>query len=462
MESIPTKNPSILVVDDDPGLLTSVRATLLSAGQPEPALLSDPLQALPLVRRYRFPLVMLDLMMPGKDGLTVLQELKSEYPDTECIIVTAVDDIDAAVTAIRYGAYDYLVKPLEAEKLLISVDRALERYHLRRERFIRTEPVRFEDLRHPEAFDGMVAEDPAMARVFNQAETSASSDYSVLLTGETGTGKEMLARVIHRISNRSQGPFFGVSMAALSQPLVEDELFGHEKGAYTGALSSKKGFFESAHRGTLFLDEITELPLNVQATLLRVLQERELYRIGSTEAQKIDVRILTACNLDILDAVRNGTFRNDLYYRLNTLRIHIPPLRERPGDILPLARHFIRIHARRIGKDIRSLSRGLAESLQAYSFPGNVRELENLIASGCVQESTRMLRSRSVPLPRISIAYGEDDSRIPSLKEIERAHIRRVLDAVQGNRTQAAAILGIGLRTLQRKLKKNAPSVSPS
>jgi DNA-binding NtrC family response regulator len=454
MESIPDIKTPILVVDDDVGLLLSIKATLVSSGMPEPALVSDSRQVMGLVRKHHFHLVLLDLIMPHVSGMEILQELKEEFPAIESVIVTAMEDVSSAVKAMRFGAYDYMVKPVNSEKLVIIINRALERYDLRHELALFQKSQTFSDLKNPEAFEGMVAKDEAMALVFHQAEAVAPTHYNVLITGESGTGKEMLAGIIHSLSNRPKGHFVGVNMAAFSKTLLEDDLFGHTKGAYTGALTDKKGFFESAQGGTLFLDEITELEPALQGKLLRVIQERVLYRLGSTEARDVDVRIIVATNRDINEEVRVERFRGDLFYRLNMCHIHIPPLRERKKDILPLARHFLNIHTARNQKEIDSLAPDLANFLLNYPFPGNVRELENIIASTVLWEKGRVLTLSSARgLPSFSGSAHTQSEKLLTLARVEEGHIERILELTGGNRTQAAKILGIGLRTLQRKLK---------
>ncbi len=453
MESIPEKTP-ILIVDDDEGLLFSIRAALLSAGLPEPALLSDSRKALELVRRHRFHLLMLDLIMPYLDGMEVLRQVKQAYPDIECIIVTAVDDVEMAVKAIKFGAYDYLVKPLDLERTTITINHALERYQLKQGIALYERPPSFDELAHQEAFAAMVAEDELMALVFRQAEICARSDYNVLITGETGVGKGMLARIIHRLSRRSDRPFVQVNMPSFARGLFEDEFFGHVRGAYTGAFKNKKGFFETALGGTLFLDEITELELHMQGKLLQVIEDKFFYRLGSTDAVNVDVRLISASNQDVKAAVSSGKFRGDLYFRLNEYHIHIPPLRKRTKDILPLARHFLRIHSKRNGKSIIAIDEALERALLAYNFPGNVRELENMIASAVLAETSSSLRLSSVPSLNAAIGEGAaSDSALVPLEQVKRRHVERVLAATGGNRTRAAKILGIGLRTLQRYIK---------
>ncbi len=455
MESIPDKHTPVLVVDDDEGLLLSIKATLMSSGLPEPALISDSRNVLNLVRTHPFRLILLDLMMPHFNGLEVLEKIKGEFPLTECVIVSASDEVATAVQAMTLGASDYLVKPLNSEKLIALVNRTLEKYNLQDElaRFGRKKV--FSELNNPQAFSDLVAEDESMALVFHQVEAVAGTDYSVVISGESGTGKEMLARVIHRLSKRSKAPFYAVNMASVSKTIFEDEFFGHAKGAYTDASSERTGFFEAANGGTLFLDEITELDPSLQAKLLRVIEEREFYRLGSTEIRSVDVRIIAATNRDINEEIIQGRFRADLFYRINMYNIKIPPLRERRDDILPLASHFLNIHAKANKKKIQGLSPELAERLLQASFPGNVRELENMIAPAVLLEAGKTLTLASA---RNLIPYTGPERRktveMLTLDELEKRHIKRVLEVTGGNRPKAAKILDVNVTTVYRKIEK--------
>ena len=455
MESIPAKHTPVLVVDDDEGLLLSIKATLVSSGLPEPALVSDSRKVIALMRAHHFPLVLLDLMMPHLDGIEVLEQIKQEFPDSECVVVSANDEVAAAVKAISLGASDYLVKPLNSEKLVALVNRSLEKYNVQHElaRFGRKKV--FSELKHPEAFADMIAEDESMALVFHQVEAVAGTDYSVVINGESGTGKEMLARVIHRLSNRSEAPFYAVNMASFSKTIFEDEFFGHAKGAYTDASSDRRGFFEAAHGGTLFLDEITELDPSLQAKLLRVIEEREFYRLGSTEIRNVDVRIIAATNRDVSEEIVKNRFRADLFYRINMYNIKIPPLRERTDDILPLARHFLKMHAGANHKKIQNLAPDLAERLLHSPFLGNVRELENIIAGAVLLERSKTL---TLAAARSLLPYTGPERRknveLLTLDELEKRHIKRVLEVTGGNRPKAAKILGINVSTVYRKVEK--------
>jgi DNA-binding NtrC family response regulator len=455
MESIPDKQTPILVVDDDEGLLLSIKATLLSSGLPEPALISDSRNTMTLVRRHPFRLILLDLIMPHLDGLQVLEQIKGEYPDIECVIVSASDEVATAVKAMSLGASDYLVKPLNSDKLIALVDRTLKKYNLKDELARFGGKKVFSELKHPEAFSGIVAEDESMALVFHQVEAVAGTDYSVVINGESGTGKEMLARVIHRLSNRSKGPFYAVNMASFSKTIFEDEFFGHAKGAYTDAASERRGFFEAAQGGTLFLDEITELDPSLQAKLLRVIEEREFYRLGSTEIRNVDVRLVAATNRDINEEIINGRFRADLFYRINMYNIKIPPLRERRDDILTLATYFLNVHSRANKKNIQGLSPELAERLLQAPFPGNVRELENIIAAAVLLETGKNLTLAST---RNLLPYNGPERRknleLLTLDELEKRHIKRVLEVTGGSRPKAAKILGVNVTTVYRKIEK--------
>ena len=443
------------MVDDDEGLLLSMKASLASAGMPEPALISDSRQVMDAIRNNNFHLVLLDLIMPEPGGMELLQQIKEVFPSIECIIITAVDDVSSAVQAMRLGAYDYLVKPINSERLVIAVTRALERYNLKNKLALFERKQRFTDLQNPSAFKDIIAEDPAMAMVFHQVEVVAPTDYNLVVTGESGTGKEMIARVIHNLSARSQGPFVAVNMASFSKTLFEDEFFGHTRGAYTGATTEKKGFFEAAGGGTLFLDEIAELDLSLQGKMLRAIQEREFYRLGSTQIRDIDVRIISATNRDIKEEIDKKLFREDLFYRLNMFHIAIPPLRERRGDIIPLALHFLKIHARNNKKNIHSIDPAFAQDLVEQAFPGNVRELESVIAKAVLMEHSPILTSTAVrDQMRISNSPQRVQGDLMTLAEVEKDHILRTLKTTGNNRTQAARVLGIGLRTLQRKLQE--------
>jgi DNA-binding NtrC family response regulator len=456
MELIPSKETPILIVDDDTSHLLSIQAILKHSNMPSPALVADSRRVLPLLRVHGFPFVLLDLMMPHISGLELLKQIKAEFPNTECVVLTAMDDAVSAVKAMKFGAYDYIIKPFNRDKIIILINHALERYYLRHGLALYEKPQTFSDLKKPRAFTGMVAADESMALVFHQVEVVGVTDYSVIITGESGTGKEMLARAVHRASPRCDGPFLAVNMGAFTSTLFESEFFGHAKGAYTGASAMKKGFFEAARGGTLFLDEIADLELSRQGVLLRVLQEREFYRLGSTTTIKMDVRIIAATNRDLAHEVEKGNFRADLFHRLNMYHIKLPRLKKRKEDILPLARHFLKVYAEKSGKTLTSLSPGLERHLINYPFPGNVRELKNIIAAAVLLARGHVLTLSALgrQSPVLSPVKAQENDLLPPLEEIEKRYIFKVLTATEGNRTRTAKILGIGLRTLQRKLGK--------
>lgn len=456
MECVPAEPTPILIVDDEDPILRSFSLALMRAGLPEPALVSDPGRVPELLRRHDFRLVLLDQVMPQLDGLELLRQIKEEFPEVECLMITALNDLSSAVKAVRYGAYDYLVKPVDEHKLVTEVRNALERYELRYALSLHAREPSFSELQHPGAFTQILAQDPAMARVFHQVEAVAATEYNVLICGETGTGKELLVNVIHALSRRASGPLIKVNMAAANQSLFSDDFFGHVKGAYTGAEASRRGFFEAAHGGTLFLDEVSELGVELQAKLLRVIQERVFYPLGSDRPVEADLRLVCASNRDMTQEVKRNVFRKDLFYRLNTVTILVPPLRERRKDILPLARHFLHRHAREAGKQIEDLAPDLAKRLLEHPLPGNVRQLENLMAGGVTFEKGRFLSLASLP-ELLAPTEGEEAPGPPgpgTLAEMESLLIQRALRQCDGNRTHAARVLGISLRTLQRKLKQ--------
>ncbi|MFC1839515.1 sigma-54-dependent transcriptional regulator [Thermodesulfobacteriota bacterium] len=455
MESIPKDNTPILVADDDVGILSSIEAVITRSGMPKPALVSDSRHIMDLVRQYRFQLVLLDIIMPHISGMDILKQLKKEFPKTECVIITAVDEVSIAVQAMKHGAFDYLVKPFEENKMIIVIRHALERYSYRHGLTPLERIPPFSEIKDLNAFKDMVAGDEKMALVFQKAEIAAVTDYNLLITGETGTGKDMLARIVHKLSNRSRNPFVAINTSASSKALFEDDFFGHVKGAFTGALTGKEGFFESAQGGTLYLDEITELPRELQVKLLRAIEEKEIFRLGAAVPKPVDMRIIASTNCNIYEEIHAKRFREDLFYRLNRSHIHIPPLRERKKDILPLAAHFLNIHAEKNRKNIDSLSPGLSDRLLKYSFPGNVRELDNIIASAVLSEKGSVLSlSSTSPLEKVSDPLLAQTREPNTLQELEKQHILRVLEISEGNRTRAAKRLGIDLRTLRRKLSK--------
>jgi len=399
-------------------------------------------------------LILTDISMPDMDGITMLKEVKSHYPDIVVIMMTAFSSIDSAVEAMRQGAEDYLSKPLQLADVQMRIERALERRALR-SRVIQLET----QVRDRYSFNQIVGRSPAMQRIFQIIERVAPTNTTVLISGRTGTGKELVARAIHYNSPRSHKPLVDINCGALPDQLVESELFGHQKGAFTGATETKRGLFEIADGGTLFLDEVQALKPELQAKLLRVLQERKLRRVGGRENIEVDVRVIAATNQDIAEAVRKGEFREDLYYRLNVVQIHLPCLRERREDIPLLIEHFLNRY-QPDGQPPYHFSNEAMRLLLSYDWPGNVRELQNAIEHALAIGSGPLLTIEDLP-PHISQAVDSDGTidtatNICTLEEVERRHILRVLEKTDGNYTRAADILGIDRRTLYRKLDKYA------
>ncbi len=445
--------PVVLVVDDDPGVRESFRLILEEEYEVLDA--PDGRTALDVVRGRQIDLVLLDIRLPGMDGIEVLERIKAIDDAVEVVLVTAVKTVRTAVEAMKLGAFDYLTKPFVEDELLSVMRRALERRALEREvAFLRSELARRND------FDELIGQHAEMQKLYRLIAQVARTTTTVLITGESGTGKELIARAIHRQGPRRDKPFVPVNPAALSETLVESELFGHEKGAFTGAHQRKLGKFEMAQGGTLFLDEIGTLKPDVQVKLLRVLQERELERVGGTRAIRIDVRIITATNVDLKAAVARGAFRADLYYRLNVVPIAVPPLRERRPDIPPLVEHFIRRYNAEFHKHIEGLSDDALTALCEYPWPGNVRELQNIIerlvglVDGPVIGLNDLPLDLLLPDHRVRARQTEALPLKEASEEFERQIVLRVLERVRWNRSEAARLLGIHRNSLKAKLAR--------
>ena len=441
--------PVVLVVDDEPGVRSSVKMVLDGVCVVLEA--SDGPAALEAVRSGDVDVCLLDVRLPGMEGIEVLKRLKRLDTGLEVVLVTAVRTLRTAVEAMKLGAYDYLPKPFSVEDLRSVVNRALERRALQREvRYLRDELAR------REGFDQLVGRSPAMRRVYEIVRQIADTTATVLITGESGTGKELIARAIHRQGGRRDRPFVAVNCAALPAELLESELFGHERGAFTGAHARRLGKFEMAHTGTLLLDEVGSLRLDLQPKLLRVLQEREIERVGGSRAIGIDVRIIAATNADLRQAVAAGRFREDLFYRLHVVPIAVPPLRHRREDVAPLARHFMAKYARQFGKTVTDLSPGALGALERYHWPGNVRELENIVARSVALASEPTVQLDQIPLDVAlapAEATAEDQLNLREARhDVERLLILRALDRAGGNQTVAARLLGMHRNTLLVKL----------
>jgi DNA-binding NtrC family response regulator len=442
--------PVVLVVDDEPGLRESFH--LILDEYFEVVDVPDGPAALDVVRSSQVDVVLLDIRLPGMDGIEVLERIKAIDESLEVVLVTAVRTVRTAVAAMKLGAFDYVTKPFEEDELLALVRRALERRSLQREVvYLRSELER----RHASELVGL---HPEMQRVYRLIAQVARTTTTVLITGESGTGKELIARAIHRQGPRRDKPFVAVNPAAISETLIESELFGHERGAFTGAYQRKLGKFELAQGGTLFLDEIALLKPELQAKLLRVLQEREIERVGSGQTIKIDVRIIAATNADIAAAVNGGAFREDLYYRLNVVHLMVPPLRERIGDIEALVEHFIGRYNHEFGKRIQGLTPEAIQVLRAYRWPGNVRELQNVVERSVALLDGPMIGVEDLPLELSFGPPGAMETDVLPLNEasdrFERQIVLRTLGRVHGNVSEAARILGLHRNSLKAKLDR--------
>ncbi len=448
----PAALPTILVVDDDASNLASLvkiferlslRVLPATSGR----------QALELLRGTPVEVVLTDLMMPEMSGVDLLKNVKTLTPDAEVILMTAYGTIERAVEAMREGAYDFVTKPFRRAQIERVVTRVLEKQALLAEN--RQLRAQLADARGSRPAGGIVGNAPALRRVLEVARQAAPSSATVLLMGESGTGKEMFARVIHDLSPRAGGPFVAVNCGALPESIIEAELFGAEKGAYTGATATREGRFERAHKGTLFLDEVGELSPRVQVKLLRALQSGELERVGGTHTVRVDCRVIAATNQDLKQMVRDGDFREDLFYRLNVIPITLPPLRARREDVPLLADHFLRHYAEKNGKRIEGFSERALARMVDYSWPGNVRELENTIERAVVLTQGTLLDE--IDLPESLVAEARDAQEITialgtPLEEIERRVIRETLRLTHGDKRRAAQLLGIATRTIYRKV----------
>jgi DNA-binding NtrC family response regulator len=453
----PAPGGTVLVVDDEEGVRASVRAIL--DGVCEVLEAADGAQALDLLNRREIDLVLLDQRMPGDPGMVLLPRMKALDPAIIVVLVTAVRDVKTAVEAMRLGAWDYVVKPFGVDEILLLVRRALETRGLEREVLCLRSVLALPDgYGRTEGFEGIIGRHPQVTQLFALVMQIADTSTTVLITGESGTGKELIARAIHRQSARSVQPFVAVNVAAIPETLIESELFGHEKGAFTGAHARKLGKFELAHGGTIFLDEIGSFRLDLQSKLLRVLQEREVERVGGTRPVPLDVRVVAATNVNLRQAVRARTFREDLYYRLNVVPVQVPPLRERRADIPLLVEHFVRKVARECRREVHGVSSGALDVLKRYDWPGNVRELENVIHRAVVLARSPVLQLQDIPLdvalPETGARLAEDNG-LPlrqACEEFERQYVLRALENVQWNVSRAGRLLGVHRNTILSKL----------
>jgi len=443
-------NLPVLVVEDDPGLREAIGDTLELAGRAYLAVDGGE-QALKALSEQAFSIVVSDVRMMPMDGITLLKEIRTRLPHLPVVLMTAYAEVEKAVDAMRSGACDFLLKPFEPGALLAHIGKY--------------------ELRAQVGEEGPVANDPATQEMFAMARRVAQTDATVLLTGESGVGKEVVARYIHRHSARAAGPFVAINCAAIPDSLLEATLFGYEKGAFTGAQQAQAGKFEQAQNGTLLLDEVTEMPLGLQAKLLRVLQEREVERVGGKKPVALDIRVVATSNRNMAEAVAKGVFREDLFYRLNVFPVDIPSLRERPLDILSLGRHFLLEHGQRFARSGVTFSSQAEAAMQAYDWPGNVRELENVVQRALILASGNEISAKDLKLPIVFAAKASEagptideavfaesahemPKKVDNMRDLEREHILRTLAEVGGSRRLAVERLGISERTLRYKLQQ--------
>ncbi|MBI5208371.1 MAG: sigma-54-dependent Fis family transcriptional regulator [Elusimicrobia bacterium] len=403
--------------------------------------------AVALLAAERVDVVLLDIVLPGTGGMDILKELRKEHPEAQVIMLTGNATVETAVEAMKMGAYDYLTKPYNLSELMLLVDRAFGESRLRRE----NEVLRLQLAREGRSRD-FVGRDPKLAELRAVVKRVAPTASPVLITGETGTGKELVARLIHETGGHADGPFVAVNCSAFQETLLESELFGHERGAFTDAVSQKKGLIEMADGGTLFLDEIGTMAIGMQAKLLRFLDHGEYRRVGGTRVMRATARIVSATNQDLAQAIKGGRFREDLLYRLNVVSVQVPPLRERKGDIALLVEHFVAKGSAAHGRGGRRLSPAAIERLMAYHWPGNVRELENVIERSMVMAEGDVVGPGDIVMPAGAVPL-EPEGGAASLAAVEKAYILEVLARTDGNKTKAAAILGVDVKTLYNKLK---------
>jgi len=438
------KKERILVVDDTPNTLEVLQRNLTSQGY-QAFIASNVVDAIKILDVTPIDLVITDFKMPGVSGLDLVRHVRENFKETQVMMITGYPTIEGAVKAVKTGAEEYLTKPFTDEELFSAVRRAIDKLHVRKATEVRMH------LTQPTSY-GLIGESEAMQKVFSAIAKASSTSATVLILGESGTGKELLARAIHYSSPRASAPFVPVNCGAIPEGLLESELFGHIKGAFTGATETRAGFFQTADGGTIFLDEISETSLSMQVKLLRVLQDKEVCMVGSSRSRRVDVRILASTNKDLYSLVKKGVFREDLFFRINVITIEVPPLRERGDDILLLTQYFANKFAEELGKPTPRFSDNALQVLKNYNWPGNVRELENVIQRLVVMTDGDLIEVPDLPsLMRFSALRETGLHR--TLAEVETEYIRNVLASVDGNKTRAAEILGIDRKTLREKLK---------
>ena len=446
----------IIVVDDEPGMREFLEIML----QKDNYLVStatDGAEAIQKMENNLFDLAVVDVQMPVMNVIEVLKKINEKCPETTVIMITAFASHETAIEAMKLGAYDYITKPFKIDEIKLVIRKALDRKKLERENSRLKK-----ELETKYGFGNIIGRSPSIVKIFELIKRVSELKVNILIAGESGTGKELVARAIHYSGSRHEGPFVPVNCGAIPETLMESELFGYRRGAFTGAVRDKRGLFEEASGGTIFLDEIADLPLHLQVKLLRVIEEKIIRPLGSTDPTPIDIRVIAATNKKLEDEVSKGRFREDLFYRLNVIKIILPPLRERKEDISPLAIHFIGKYSREMGKDVRGISPKALEILENYHYPGNVRELENIIARCVALETFNVIRHETLPQLVSGKDYFDLETSFSSnagldtlLGNVEKKMIEKALRSTGGNKTEAAKILGITLRSLRYRLAKH-------
>ncbi len=437
------KNLSVLVVDDSHDMLEVVRRNLDEMGL-NPFTSDTVLGAIDLIENSSIDLIITDLNIPEIGGIHLIKYISQHFPEIPILVITGFPNVENAVEVMKLGALEYLIKPFTADELKVAVQNILNE---------KNEVIPEKETEKLESFHGIIGISNEMQKLFQTIERTKNNKATVMISGESGTGKEMVARAIHYNSNFSSAPFVAVNCGAIPDQLLESELFGHVKGAFTGAITSRIGFFQTADKGTIFLDEISNASPAVQAKLLRVIQEKEVTMVGSSKSQKIDVRIISASNVNLMEQIENNQFREDLYYRLNVVTVNIPPLRERKEDIPLLIKFFNTKYSKENSKKSLKISQSIIEVLKNYTWPGNVRELENFIHRLVIMIDSKVEMKDLPDHVKMSLSNGENESNQLSLVEVERLHILKILAQTNNNKTQAANILGIDRKTLREKIK---------
>ncbi|MBK7380381.1 MAG: sigma-54-dependent Fis family transcriptional regulator [Ignavibacteriales bacterium] len=447
---------TILVIDDELSFLRTIKRILIQEGFSNVLTETNPQNVLNIINNNKVDLILLDISFPDFNGITLLENIFLTHPHIPVIMITAHDSYSLAFKAIQIGAYDYIVKPPDTNRLLLTIKRALEHRLLLVEKETYNSDILLPVF--PDNFSNIISNNLTVFKIFRMIEVFAPTNETILLTGETGTGKDLIAKKIHDLSPRANGPFVTVNIASITPSLFESELFGHEKGSFTGADKFRIGYFESADQGTIFLDEIGELSMEMQGKLLRVIQYNEIFRVGSTSPIKLNLRIIAATNKDLISSIKSNDFRADLYYRLNRASIKMPPLRNRLQDIPLLVSYFISLANKKFDKSVSGINDEILLLLQSYNFPGNIRELENLIFKAVAEtNNNEMISTLELPQTLFSFETKNNSVELISIDQAVSKHVKNIVNYFNGDTTRAAITLGVSERTVQRKLKNFNP-----